>query len=1026
MSLNALTNRSYTHGLDGFKSILYEHIGRWRLARTHEERLGVEWEVVDIFDQLLRFDKWAVDQVSPKMHLTIDDYNEPRTMYRYIILMNMVRVRSISEAYIKYINNQRTDLLELYGKIRRIKQKKATLDLWGGGADKYIISESFFNMDSIGTKYINSPACDIDPVSGCLTLPLVASAEIKPVNITIGSGSNGFPGNSDVAVTTNNINPRFIFDGEAETWFEYEGQAGPLNLVLICELSKTEVLNQIDIEPVNLGSGINYSVEDITFSSSEKRVATLKEMVSGEVDNDYFTVSSSENDSYWSCRFLPVSCQTVTVRLKQSSSQIGKALNPESREVNRRRYAIAVRSIAFRKNEYSSIGAINSTETAIIQGLYAAAMTTQIFPRHEKLFEVYADISFDGSETWAKDVYSLPESDSETQILDGSASSAVWRFRIERKDSAFPDVKSLTDDEVEFDIESKQRSVSRRRSPIRMSLPERPVNHEVYVIQPKVGRRTKNRKDSIRLGSGRSGKRMRIPLGYSLYDMNLEPEQLHVYVNGNLWTRVDNTDATELAPSAVDGEYHLTPAHDALVFSSHLPDGATVRFRFDEEQVLWEEAADGYYATLSSPFDPDPQNINIAGRPVYPVRVSKILPKGKKRINLNYKDIVYENGGDQIDLVSTGSTGFLSAASVADLSSAYTAGYIRYYLDSENGVLHLDRAIDDTHTVKIVFEHTQAEGTDRDKITVVTDGIIPTGIRVDKDALQLTTYEDKSRSKRNKRMDPIERKYKRREIDFTDDPLPGGKATILTHDYVVKGSVVVDSGVLDGKNSNDFPMTEVDYVDGLTEFLGLIPMENEVTLSMKAGATGIVTFRLAAGASVYTDLGVLFGKTSVFDPAKKANSLSELQAIGAANIGGYFIDFTTGDVHVTVGSGGTLESDVAIKYSYYDPFFDSSNLYSVDYKRGIFFTSQIQKKSPRSSNISYKTSKHTVAYDLATEIDRYKYDSATNSVRVRTEGLLRINSIVKVVWGKAVEGPDFGALRRYFSPIIQSVGVRFQ
>ena len=50
----------------------------------------------------------------------------------------------------------------------------------------------------------------------------------------------------------------------------------------------------------------------------------------------------------------------------------------------------------------------------------------------------------------------------------------------------FHDARSPTDDEVDFELKSKQRSVPRNISPVRFSIEERPYNKEVYVIQPKV------------------------------------------------------------------------------------------------------------------------------------------------------------------------------------------------------------------------------------------------------------------------------------------------------------------------------------------------------------------------------------------------------------------------------------------------------------------------------------------------------------------------------------------------------------
>jgi hypothetical protein len=266
--------------------------------------------------------------------------------------------------------------------------------------------------------------------------------------------------------------------------------------------------------------------------------------------------------------------------------------------------------------------------------------------------------------------------------------------------------------------------------------------------------------------------------------------------------------------------------------------------------------------------------------------------------------------------------------------------------------------------------------------------------------------------------------YGQRPVSISD-PTSGNKATILTHDYIVKGTLSLDSSILQGHNAGDFTMVEVDYRDGFTEFLGLIQMDSEKTIGIIAGSSGIVSFALAARSSVYKEFGVSFDDSSVFDSTKEMGSLGSLETLGVSEVGAYYIDYSEGIVYVIVGVGQELKSGVNISYSYRDLSFESNNLYSVDYKSGVLYTSKIQKQST-TKNIRYKASQHTVSYDLSKEIDLYKYDVSRNVVSIRTEGMSRINNLVKVVWAKAQVKPRLNELKRYFSPIVNTFGIRFQ
>lgn len=1025
MSLNSLTERKYVHSVKAFRGLFQRIMEAQRRPITVEEKLRTEINVLTTIQELVNFESLQIAEVRPVNHLQVSEFNYPRRMFSYMILMNNIRIESVSELYLNYLNNQKTDLLEIYGKIKRIKQKKATLELWGGEF-KYVLNEHFLNLDNLSTKYTSVPMCSVDTVSGCLTLPIIASKVITPTKVSLGSGSNGYVGTAEVEINTDNRDPNYVFDGNQETWFQYEGASGPLNLVLVCELNTTDVINQIDIEPANIGTFVNYSVKDVTFTSSGKETFSLREMVDGEVDDDYFTVKSSENDSYWSCKFLPVRCQQVIVHLEQSSNQKLKTYSPVGDEVSSSRFSIGVKSISFKRNEYASIGGINSVETPINQGLYAAQVTSTSFPKKDTLYNIYADVSFNSGETWESDIYSLVDVDNKTMLLDGSAENALWRLRLERNDQGFADARSLTDEEVEFDIASKQRMVSKFVSPVKIALDEKPLTKEIHVIQPKVGRKTSRRKDSLRLGRGVGGALTRFPLGFSLNQVGVDVDDLHVYVNGIEWFRIDDSGSDELSPSATLGEFHLSKNEDALIFSDDLADKSVVTFRFDEERVLWQEASDGYYAFLSASFDPDPMNIKVNGRPISGRRLSKILPKGKRKIYLGYKDIVHELGGSLVEFVSDSTYTFTEKTSIHEVNSGTPGGTeIFYYLDSENGILHLNPAINDNQNVKFTFKHLNPTVISSDKLKVITNGIKPIGIRVDKDSLQLTEYEDGSRTQRDKRFNPGTKVYGRREVSISD-PAPGKKATVLTHDYIVEGTVIVDSSILEGHSSTDFPMVEVEYQDGASEFLGLVQMDSEKTISIIADSTGIVSFSLAAGSAIYKEFGVSFDDPVTFNPAQEETTLASLESLGATSTGSYYIDYSKGIVYVIVGAGKELKEGIGISYSYRDLSLDSDNLFSVDYRNGILYTAKEQKESSEVKNIKYKASQHTVSYDLAKEIDLYRYNVSKNVVSIRTEGMSDINNLVKIVWAKAEIKPSLEGVRRYFSPIVYTFGIRFQ
>jgi len=99
-----------------------------------------------------------------------------------------------------------------------------------------IYTDSFTNYSLYDTEIINGNLCSIDTIAGILTLGRSNANFYTPNTIAITDNSNGFPGDTHQAMTSNTFGESIIYSGELDahtnleyltdnkkdTWFEYE------------------------------------------------------------------------------------------------------------------------------------------------------------------------------------------------------------------------------------------------------------------------------------------------------------------------------------------------------------------------------------------------------------------------------------------------------------------------------------------------------------------------------------------------------------------------------------------------------------------------------------------------------------------------------------------------------------------------------------------------------------------------------------------------------------------------------------
>lgn len=992
MSLNAAIEQGYLPEVQALINVIGRFVSKWQNAETQEEQYVIESEGLSTFQRLLEL-------TTALRNLKAGDYPEAIEMFRvygdyeHLLAMNVAKLEALTRLFLNYFNTQNITLMDLTGQMKRIRQKQSALALWNNGQARYVIADHFLNLDALSTDFTSVAACEVDSLQGVLTLPVRNRQPLVVSRVKIGSGSNGLLGNSDRDVTTNNIKPSFVANGNPNNWLEYERlDAGPCLLTLVLEFSQEQIVNNLVIEPVNLGNSLVFEVEDIIYSTSGSGGVSVFDLVSGEFDKEFFTIKSVGADTSWQITHLPVRAQTISIKFRQSQAYQIETETSDSRIVQRDRFAIAIKEVVPYKLEFEKEGGINSKNLDLPGGLYAAIPFADVWPPTGELFDEQLEVSFDGGETWHDTA--LPLEEVNTVLMNGDESTILWRIKLTRLDDAFATLTAFIEEPTEvLSPEVLLRTVSRFQSPTNIPLTEKPLQDKVFVIQPQIARRG-DRYRGIRLGEA-SVNAMRFELPMSIVKQGIDPDDARVFVN-----RVEYTFQPDNA-SVIADQWAFSDDFREVIFAAGLPNRGDVKMVFDEELMFLEEREDGYYHEMELLFDPDKQNIDIKYLPRNAEKTVKILNRDKTIIDLGANNLIDTSWSLTSELGVT-------YTEVTTKAEVYDAVDQDYFVDYVNGVLYLANNLGDD-VVKATFNHLAELQVSKAKADIIVVDNVPWGVRISKEDFQAREVVEQVSDSPSQVIDIRTGLFGAKTDAFS----ASNRAKQLSYDCIVQGTVSVDADFI-GTTSKP---VEVDFIDGQTEFLGLIPMNLETTTSIDSGGFDYVTFALSARGLWYQPLGVLFSDASTF-----SNLVGTAVLAQTGSVGDYFVSLD-GTVTVNIGSGATLNSGRSISYFYRNPSFDPENKFSLDYRRGVIYSFNDMIST---ANIRYKAACYKIAYDIAEEIDEYSYDIGINSVSVRTEGLQPVNSLVKVIWTKAPQTSELEELKEFFSPIISVLAFRFQ
>ena len=1008
---------------------------------TMEQVLNEASRLMSRFYKSLGSPTFQPEQVYIDTVPELDDYNTAFGDIETDLDVVFSEFENLESVVLGNFNYLTTRLNRLNSRLKTVSSKLGDYVLYATTPlkDAIYFSDSFTNLSRVdaGSSLLNSDECEISQSEGIVLLPVDKSSQqkilISEVPI-INTNSNGLAGNNyETGITSSHSNISDILDGNADTWFEYErvvnlDDGTPLILDFTVNLGDSKIVNFVRINPNNFGTRTQVEIVNIDTSTDGKTFISIKDDIpiadfTVEDEANVFTLaaSTSKYAGQGLYSFTPRKAKYLRFSLKQSTAYV---ISTDTGSMFR--YAIGIRDIEVQALPYKSKGEVISTAYSSSDEIKKVALLVNQSPdptTTSKLASIKHYISPDDGVTWHEIrplVSTGTEGTTQTvqEILDFNGvgtnsittTSAVYTLRykalLERITSAFSSDSSELASETESITELHSPPST---TPFEIQLQHTPIDGTLKLVDPNYGSRgIADYRYPIAIGDGN---KLKIDLPFDIkYDYSkiwslgvfgvsspgwalVTEEPQSIFVGGNLWTNNLGSGS-----SSTDKHYRLDFYANTLEFGDGtigkaVPDSSVISLVLQEERLHPDDSEDHIaqldYATVS-----DKSQITIQ------------LVKGitQKTVVLKPGQTHHELDEDIVNNVFypiTFSDTIVFTTQQNELSKVDSAG--DWYVNYTTGELRSFTAVSSKGRTTVSYYYRPRTTLDEDDWDFYTmAGGVANAISISDDVYQSFNIPS----------------------DNPEVVTPDSYHISLANVAIVPGSVsfITSSGVI----VSGVYQSEVPYIDGRTELLGVVGTREQITPITGITIPTNITKTFKLGISSDTLLAVGFSDTTVF----------QTEVVGTpTSVGEYSINRPARNFTVRVDSNWADPGYVS--YYFVDPQADLIGRYSVDTEKGeVYF----HDPTGAADYVTYEYTHYIAKYPIAREVDTtdWTHDKTTNKITIKDKEILKnmrvpqasststtATKYYQVSYDRVKSSrDDLAELEPYFSPVLKDYALK--
>ena len=350
-----------------------------------------------------------------------------------VILNTKLEVEGFFKEINEKIDSKKKAIISLNNVIRK---KLNQLNFLSYKEPSVILLEEFINLANIDTT---RDILNIDTSAELATLPIEKRETVRVENCFISNLSNGVAGDY---VTGENKSIFNIFNGQPDSHFSYfRKDDGPLVLVITCDLGRVNVINKTSIARTSISGSSGFVIKDIVYSSGATNIS-IKDLIS--IKNQSLKINSFSENEILPIYHLPVEAERVSFHFESSEYS--------TTDNGRKVFTLSIKEIALEALTYKATGNFVSTRQNIDEGFYACSFKDVTHPIEKASFTTKHLISTDNRRKF--DELEIGED----FALDGEAKSIIYKYEVNRVDSALSNSEYLKSKKYYPEIASETKS----------------------------------------------------------------------------------------------------------------------------------------------------------------------------------------------------------------------------------------------------------------------------------------------------------------------------------------------------------------------------------------------------------------------------------------------------------------------------------------------------------------------------------------------------------------------------------------
>ncbi len=423
-----------------------------------------------------------------------------------------------------------------------------------------------------------------------------------------------------------------------------------------------------------------------------------------------------------------------------------------------------------------------------------------------------------------------------------------------------------------------------------------------------------------------------------------------------------NNKQADIIELATDSESNVYLNYDENYIEVFLDQTKTVKVKmllipFDGKVILKQE---GYYVEIPEPFEYDKRLIKVKTTVSSSEIFTQLVPRGTELFFLPHENVEILN----VEKETPTRWDLLTPAVEWNLKSS-EAGILRLQDSTKTEQLRVNYKIEKKK--QLAEDEFEIWGKDR--------GI--KGVYLYPEAVSFNDAQKEIFTNDN-----------RQELSVTD---------------IVEGSIIFNTNPW-----GDAPYKEVDFIDGYSEFLQIGKMKKDYIPRMEWSVAGSnVKFTLSQ--IPYLE-GSYADSMIVYQDGEKKD-VNRLTADQDSSI----IYILSKDDDTNGHAEGYY-----LEYFYLKEEPDTFKKYSVDYKSGIIYFSEVTTVH---SVLNFKYGDIEISYNIYNDIKNYSFDKDSGIVKVYTEEFIEQNNDIRFLWNENEKEFNLEGLESYYSPIVYRLKV---